>query len=1520
MAVFTAFVVITGMVFPPRILDYGLDSPAPVGTYLNDIFPRETPSSSSSWTAVEAYPNLTFTDPIQLLEMPYSTKFMMAGKQGRLWTFEKNDTTTTGKTTILNIENKVLSGEDAGLLGVAFHPQFGQPGSPNRAYIYTFYRGYGPYLEDLLGYLVLSRWNYDFASGVVDPGSEYILIKQFDRNEWHNGGGMFFDPEGYLHLAIGDEGGAYDDLDNGQKINRGLFSGSLRIDVDRDTNRSHPIRRQPLNPGQPPAGWPNSFTQGYYIPNDNPWQSPDGLLLEEFFAIGLRSPHRMTLDTLTGDIWVGDVGQGTREEVSIVSKGSNLQWPYREGILDQSFIGELKPKPNPLIGTEKLPVYDYPRSEGNCIIGGFVYRGNKWNTVLEGKYIFGDHGQQTVWSLDYDVASGTSLVNYITTLPYFGEGNKSGISAFATDSVGEVYVLKLFGTNLDGGKIYKLIPQTISPEPPALLSETGAFSDLSSLSASEGMIPYTVNSPLWSDGADKKRWIALPNDGTFNSPDEQVTFSEKGNWNFPDGTVFVKHFEIPLDENNPTLVRRLETRFLIRKQGGGVYGITYKWNKEGTEATLLSGKDTIQYAITHSNGSISNRVWTIPSRANCLSCHNDNAENVLGLRTHQLNGELTYPSTGVSDNQLRTWNHLGIFSAPVTEVTITGFDKSVPLTDLSATPEHRVRSYLDANCAHCHQPNGVGTSFDARFSTPLNQQHLINGSLLGEYPITEAAVIKPRDPTRSVMFIRDKSVGFDAMPPLAKSVTDSAYISVLKEWILSLDPGCEPAPLSDSQINLHYTDSEELASDNPAVYAFDGDYNTFWHTDYIDTNPVHPHELQLDLGESLQITGFRYYPRQDGSPNGTIAEYEFYLSEDGTNWGSPVAAGDFATTGDEAAVNFAPQTARYTRLVALSEINGNPWTSVAELDILVKNRECISPGGVAGDLQLWLKGNSGISAGNTWDDLSNKGNHFRVIGGNPQHLSGKLNYNDVWEFDKADGEDALTMTGNLDIRSFFIVYNHTSKDEWETPFTNNHVDGIFHGDDTGDPDVFHDIWTPGKSKYGENYVNGSLTNLLEYPRPSSVELHSRILQNNETGVFTYYIGIDRNFFGRGMSGDIAEIISFRKALNLAERQRVETYLALQYGISLSHDYYASDWKGNTGTIVWDAGKGYDYRIAGIGKDSLATLDQRQSKGSGFVEIYHDNVQGLFPLNNSANNHPFPSDRSFLIWGDNNGAISALEKPLSDGAEKGVNRVWKVQNTGNVGTVTLRIPKNALPPGVSSLYINNHNETDFPTGPNTQVYTLTGGSDFLCTPVSFHDGDIFTFGNGKGEFFPVEWMDLRVIQEGENAQLEWVTTREEDNDYFAVERSFNGLNFIEIAQVKGAGTTDISQTYWHLDENIYRHRTDKIFYRIRQVDFDGEYALSHTAELNLLEKSSYLQMTLLPNPASDKAVAAIQTVKTEQILLDVFNPNGQLLYHARKSNPKAEEMIELPVYRWGPGIYYVKVSNGLQTTTDKLLVR
>lgn len=771
---------------PLAIMQNGLDNPEPIGEFLNDSLPALTPSSSSSWEVEHMFPNLTFVDPVQMLEIPGTNRWMMAGKKGKIWTFEK-DNNTLVKYTALDIESQVKTSGDEGLLGIVFHPEYHISGSPNEGYFYVFYRYTPDQSVNNLAYCRLSRFRM-MANFIAPPDSEFVMINQYDRHAWHNGGGMFFGPDGFLYLTIGDEGGANDQYNSGQKMNLGLLAGVLRIDVDKDPTRSHPVIRQPQNPATPPSGWPNSYSQGYFIPNDNPWVDPSGNTLEEFYAIGLRSPHRMTYDAETGNIWIGDIGQGSREEVSIAFKGANMQWPYKEGDINGP-----KAMPNPLIGTDTPPIHAYPRSVGNCVIGGFVYRGSMWSASLYGKYIFGDHSQRKIWMLDYDEVNNTSTSTLLATVPAEGVGSKAGISHFSTDSLGNIYVLKLYGTNLDGGKIYRLKPTNPVPEPPPLLSETKVFQNTAAatLVPADWMIPYELNMPFWSDSALKSRWMVIPNDGTHNSSSEQIDYSENGAWQFPTGAVMVKHFEMPMDENNPGVTRRLETRFLVHANDGSYYGISYRWKDDQTDAELLSGPyvDTLSIATNKGPREI---MWEYPSRSQCLSCHNNAAGGVLGPKSRQLNKDIFYPLTSRNANQLVTMEHLEMFSSNVdtSAAALAALLTSASMQDGSASLEDKARSYLDANCAYCHQPgNPIQASFDARLSTALADQQLLYGETHNSLGLSGMREIIPGDLEHSMLFKRISAVHRDyAMPPLAKNKLDGPGVELIEDWVNGISP------------------------------------------------------------------------------------------------------------------------------------------------------------------------------------------------------------------------------------------------------------------------------------------------------------------------------------------------------------------------------------------------------------------------------------------------------------------------------------------------------------------------------------------------------------------------------------------------------------------------------------------------------------------------------------------------------------------------------------------------------------
>jgi len=756
-----------------------------VGAFLNGTLPEVAPSISGNWSAVVAFTNLLFTNSVGLTSIPGTDELCVWEREGRLWSFQ-NSPGATEKKLVLDLSNQCQGWDDSGLLGIAFHPGFA-----TNHFMFVYYTWVAPgtvagspttrpnpIMPDTY-HDRLERYTLD-ANGVAIPDSVKIFVDLTNQTVWHHGGGMFFHPRnGFLYWTDGDNSVG----DNDQIIDKSLYSGVFRIDVDcRGGNVSHAPPRQPTG----------GFTANYFIPNDNPFVvgrasslsnktinttggTPVPLPpLEEFFCLGLRNPHRMTFDAPTGKIFIGDVGQSSREEIDVINPGEsglNFQWSFCEGNLGRM--------PTNYVGISRGPLLDYTHSDGRAIIGGYVYRGQEFAHDLGGRYIFGDNVFRTIWALDETATPPKKTLLCVMpkgTGPNAGT-DYTGLSSFGTDADGEIYFCQMSSI---GGRIFKL--QRGGPPPPvkilpATLSQLSLFADLTNLTPADFLIPYTVNSPLWSDGAQKTRWFTIPTN-------IMIHFTLNGEWTFPAGSVFVKHFEMPVDEMDPQILRRLETRILVRDTYGYVYGASYKWRADNSDADLVNSGFTEAITITNTTGTRT-QTWFYPGKQDCLTCHTPVSGGVLGVNTRQLNGKFKYPD-GHTDNQLRALGRMGVFDSGFDERKIFRAPKLVNITNTTAAPELRVRSYLDANCALCHRPGGAGAFFDARFETPLKKQNLINGPVANQLGIFGAKVIAPGDTNKSILFQRVSIVGENQMPPLGRNVVDDKAVAVISKWISTL--------------------------------------------------------------------------------------------------------------------------------------------------------------------------------------------------------------------------------------------------------------------------------------------------------------------------------------------------------------------------------------------------------------------------------------------------------------------------------------------------------------------------------------------------------------------------------------------------------------------------------------------------------------------------------------------------------------------------------------------------------------
>lgn len=811
----------------------GLDEVEPFAPYLNGVFPptiSSVPSAISdsevSYSQRNYFPGIEFVEPLRIVEHPTRNELIVIGKDalGHAITHAEG---ATDKRLFFDLR-PIVAGRDGpgegGISDLEFHPEFGNSGSLNASSVFISYwwspvnSGEFTNGEGDDGYMRVSR--FSVQSNLVDLSSEQVLINQYDREFWHIGMDLEFGPDGFLYIAMGDETPTTccDRADSTQRLNGGLWAGVLRIDVDNDPSRSHAIRRQPIHPAIDPTtigpDWPESFTQGYSIPNDNPFQAADGSILEEFYSLGLRHPWTMDIDDATGDVWVGDVGRLQREELNLIAKGDNHEWPYKEGNINGP-----NAKPNNVIGNETGPVFEYNHEEGRAIILGGVYRGDRFPELV-GKVLFSDYVNGQLWA---STRNGSSYdTEKIATV---SAGYTEGVNSYLFDSRGDVLMVRTGGALADDGRIDVLSRSgnvEVSTDIPQLLSQTGAFADLLSRTAVEGCISYEENTPFWSDAAVKSRWLCVPNDGTHDAPDEQIVFSEDEPWTFPAGSVLIKHFDMEAVEGDPQSTFPLETRFFVVGTDG-YYGLTYRWTDSGTDATLVpSSGESRPFSQLTTEGFMS-RVWEYPSRTQCQECHTEQAGSTLGINTRQLNGLHNYRSTGRQANQIETLASLGMFDQSLDlDSLLPSVITSSPPDDLSASVEDRARSYLDANCGYCHMPSGVRANFDARLTTPLDEQNLLNGQLLEGVGIEGERVIVAGDPERSIALHRAALIGEGAMPPLAKNRVDDDGIALLEEWISGLTANADNASNEDDQTPADNEDDAEDSGVNETDGGSDG--------------------------------------------------------------------------------------------------------------------------------------------------------------------------------------------------------------------------------------------------------------------------------------------------------------------------------------------------------------------------------------------------------------------------------------------------------------------------------------------------------------------------------------------------------------------------------------------------------------------------------------------------------------------------------------------------------------------------
>jgi glucose/arabinose dehydrogenase len=725
-----------GLLLGALTLPYGAQAQtcplAPRIAFAGHNFPLDSPPTLDAMELVRVFPNLSFSSPVGVAAPPDETNRLFVWERpGRILVFENQDDVGSA-TEFLDLAPIVTSlSSEQGLLGLAFDPDF----QKNR-------RFYVNYTTSTCSPSNPETWctkivRYQASANdpnAGDPSSAFELLEfpQFQVN--HNGGGLAFGPDGMLYVGTGDGGDGGDPRDNGQDLSTRL-GALLRLDVRQEA--------------------------ASIVPTDNPFVGVPGAD-PLIYHYGLRNPWRFSFDRFTGDLYIGDVGEGAREEVDFVAAetpgGLNFGWNYCEGTIDY------RPNADCTDIVSTFPVIEYPhdfQTGGFVIIGGYVYRGDSVPD-LQGAYVYTDASTRKVWAWDRvlppDPANpGNSGVVIVSDAP--------DISSFGEDRSGELYAV-----GLSTGFLYKFEKTTANagaPAFPLLLSETGLFSEVASLTAAPGVIGYDVATPLWSDGAEKKRWIALPGES-------RIAFHGEQAWSFPIGTAFVKHFELPLSGGGGT--RRVETRVWLQQHERWV-GVTYRWNAQQTDAELLTAG--LEEDIDLGGGQA--QPWIYPSTAGCYSCHTEAAGRVLGFRTRQLWDAFDYP--GGLEIQLEALNCAGYFDIDIRD--LARFEQALPIDDDTADRTARIRSYHATNCETCHQPTGPAPGgIDFRFTSAVSEWNVLEvDPTSGDLGLVDPKRVAIGSKEQSIDWVRQQHADPSIKMARGTLTSDLVAISVIGDWI-----------------------------------------------------------------------------------------------------------------------------------------------------------------------------------------------------------------------------------------------------------------------------------------------------------------------------------------------------------------------------------------------------------------------------------------------------------------------------------------------------------------------------------------------------------------------------------------------------------------------------------------------------------------------------------------------------------------------------------------------------------------
>ncbi len=672
-----------------------------------------TPYPAAPFRARALYPDLVFPSPSSIEEIPETQLLMITQMGGQVVSVPK---AASNPKPNLVLDLAQAKGGSASVIDSEFHPDF----LKNR-YVFLCYNS-----AQNQGRTHVSRFQLPKSNPPkIDPSTEQVIITW--PSGGHNGGCLEFGQDSYLYISTGDGSGPNppDARTTGQDVSD-LLGAVLRIDINRTEG-----------------------DRAYRIPSDNPFVGQANAR-PEIWAYGFRNPWKIGVDRESPEVFAADNGWETWELVHRVTRGSNGGWPVREG--RDLLRSEVPVGPTPIVA----PFKDHHHTEANSVIGGPVYRGDRY-PELDGWFVYGDYITGTIWAVKPKADLSADFQTLADT--------DYRMASFTEGSRGEIYFADYDSTQ----QLYELVRNEAaaadSQDPfPTQLRDTGLFQSLNPLTPMPGVVPYEVQVARWADGAVGQRWIAIPGQGivSFPNADEPATF--------PEGTVLVKHLSLPRSSASDAVP--LETQLLHLEQGTW-RPYSYVWNDAGTEATLADPTGVNRtVSVPDRSDELIQRTWHVGAHNECRLCHNADAGYVLGFTPNQLQQQLQE----LAQSQV-------IESAPPVPAKL----QLVNPHDTAQSLDDRARSYLHANCAMCHRPGGsVIASFFLRRDLPFDALRTNKGTGVGTFGMRNAKVIAAGDPYRSVVMYRMSKLGYSRMPYIGTQKVDSQAIALISEWIQSM--------------------------------------------------------------------------------------------------------------------------------------------------------------------------------------------------------------------------------------------------------------------------------------------------------------------------------------------------------------------------------------------------------------------------------------------------------------------------------------------------------------------------------------------------------------------------------------------------------------------------------------------------------------------------------------------------------------------------------------------------------------